>query len=172
MSIRKVAILYLIVLLLQLSFINVISIHGFGPNLILCLTVVIIFKFEYGFRCIPFAIVAALLQDICTGSVVGIAPLAIFAVGIAVTWIRVYLNTDLYKTMISVGAVATLLYDFIAWILMALLQTHYSMMYMLKYQIFYVLYHVAVMALMFFLFSDRFQKWKEAFRRRREEDEE
>ncbi|MEA4922592.1 MAG: hypothetical protein VB031_04405 [Eubacteriaceae bacterium] len=170
MSIKRVTLLYVIAFIMQLSFINLISIGGIGPNLILCLTVVIIFKYENGFRCIPFGIAACLLLDICVGSYVGPASLAIFATGIAVTWVRIYLNTDLYKTMASVGAAATLLYGIVSWIILAILQTNYSFIYMLRYQIFFMIYNVLIMAAIFFFMSDRFARWRNSHRRNKEEE--
>ncbi|MGI6722670.1 MAG: hypothetical protein ACOX4I_09120 [Anaerovoracaceae bacterium] len=170
MSIKRVTLLYVIAMVLQLSFVNLISIGGMGPNLILCLTVVIIFKFEYGFRCIPFSIVASLLVDICTGQVVGVGALSIFIVGIIVTWVRIYFNTELYKTMATVGAGATLIYGIVSWIMMAILQTNYSFIYMLRYQIVFIIYNVLVMCAIFFFFSERFKRWREE-RKRKEEEE-
>lgn len=170
MSIKRVTLYYVIAFLLQLSLINLISIGGMGPNLILCLTVVIIFKYENGFRSIPFGIVAGLLLDICGGYFVGASALSIFAVGIGVTWVRYHLNTDAILPMISVGALATLLYDIVYWIILAILQTHYSMLYMLKYQIFFIIYNVIIMAIIFFFMSEKFAKWRASRKRDKEEE--
>ncbi|MGI6737654.1 MAG: hypothetical protein ACOX41_10220 [Anaerovoracaceae bacterium] len=169
MTIKQVTIVYVVALLLQLSFLNVLTIAGATPNLLLCLTVVIIFKFENGFRCIPFALVAALLQDIFCSLYVGVTALSLFVVACLVAWYRIYFNTDLYKTTMTVGALATLVYGVVNWLLMTILHSGYGFLYMLKHQIFYVPYNVLVMAAIFFFFSDRFRNWLQL---QREDDDE
>ena len=159
MTIKQVSICFAVAFFLQLSFINTIAIAGIAPNLVLCLATVIIFKFEYGFRCIPFALVAMLLVDLFTGAFVGVSTLALFAVMVFVTWWRIYFNTDLYKTMAFMGAIATLMFNIVLWILMTILQTHYHFWFMFKNQGFYILYNVAVMLILFFFMSEPFRRW-------------
>jgi len=153
MSFKKITLIYVIAFLVQLSLLNIFAIEGITPNLILCLTVVIIFVFENGFRSIPFGIITCLLLDICTGHYVGIGSLVIFATGIVVVWMRIHLNTDNVYPMIVTGAIATLLYGILYWIVLTITQVNYSFIFMIKYQIFFILYNVVTTVIMFYIMN-------------------
>ena len=160
MSIKKVTILYVLAFLLQLSVINLFSIGGIAPNLIFCLTVFICFRFNLGYRCVPFALVASLLLDTCAGNYVGLSALALFLTCIFVIWVKYYMNTDLLKTLLATGAVATIVYGLLYWIMAAIMKFEYSLVYVLQHQIFYIVYNLIVMSILWLFYSNVYARWK------------
>lgn len=165
MTRKKLIILYLIAFICQLTVINLIGINNVGPNLILCLTVVIIFVFDEGWRCIPYSLGAALLIDVCAGTVIGAAPLALFCTGIFAEAARERLNTELLAPLAVTGAIATLFNNVVYWLILKILGNPMSILYILKFQIFYIIYNILVMFVIFYFMN------KIRAAREKEEDE-
>ena len=75
----KAAAAFLVAFLIQTSLLNIISIKGYTPNLLLCLVVVFSFLYEDGLYGIIFGAVFGLLYDICFSSGRGPTALALVA---------------------------------------------------------------------------------------------
>ncbi|MEE3362715.1 MAG: rod shape-determining protein MreD [Anaerovoracaceae bacterium] len=161
----RVTVMYIIALICQMTLAGIISISNVGPNLILCLTVVIIFVFDDGWKCFPYALVTALLLDICVGSCTGAASLSLTFTILLAYEARKILNTEQVLPMFAAGACCTLLYDFVYWIIMKIAGDPMTLLFMLKYQLFYIIYNVIIMYFLFRYF-DRIR-----IRRELEEDE-
>ncbi len=84
MSYKKAVLLYGIALVFQFSLLNVFSINGVTPNLILCLMIFITYKYNDGLRPALVAIPFALLSDLMGGQYVGISALALFILALTV----------------------------------------------------------------------------------------
>ena len=67
----KAGIFFLIAFFIQCSFLNVISIAGFTPNLLLCLVVVFSFLYEEQIYGLLYGAVFGIFYDICFADVVG-----------------------------------------------------------------------------------------------------
>ena len=149
----RLTVLYLLAFIFQLTVVNVIGIKNVGPNLILCLTVVITFVFNDGWKCVFFAMGAALLTDICCGSIVGVGPLAMLAAVIFSELARERVNTELLTPLAATGALATLVYNIIYWLILKITGDPMSMLYMLKFQIFYIIYNIAIMFAIYYFMN-------------------
>jgi rod shape-determining protein MreD len=153
MTKARLTALYLLAFIFQLTVVNIIGIKSVGPNLILCLTVVITFVFNDGWKCIFFGMGAALLTDICCGSLVGVGPLALFAAGIFSELARERLNTEVLAPLAATGAIATLVYNVLYWGVLKITGDPMDLLYMLKFQIFYIIYNIAVMFVIYYFMN-------------------
>lgn len=160
MSIKRVTLFYVAAFFLQLSVINLISADGKAPNLIFCVSVFIAFRFDRGYRCIPFAIAFDLLLDMCAGTYMGVSSLSIFLTLIFLIFVRYYMNTDLLRTLLVTGAVCTLLYWTIYWLIMKILGSGYGILYILECQPVLILYNLIIMAVLWFFYSSTFARWR------------
>lgn len=149
MSFKKVTLFFLIAFLLQLSLINIITVKGAGPNLILCSVVMITFLYEDGFRSIPFAIFFGLLLDTCAGSYVGITSILMLIVGVFAEIARIWLNVEKLPTLMTTAAISTFIYEFLYWVGMRLLGSPTSLSPILAKGFLFILYNVVVMSIMF-----------------------
>jgi len=150
MSFRATAILYVLATLLQMSIVNLISIHGVGPNLILCLTIALTFMFNGGYKAAPFAVICTLFLDIGTAQYIGTGAFTIFVIMGIILLIRRELNVENIFPLLTVGVIITVAYGIIYWIIMRILGSPMSFIYMLWHQPFYVAYNLAILAILYF----------------------
>ena len=64
------------------------------------------------------------------------------------------MNTDLLKTLLATGAVATIVYGRLYWIMAAIMKFEYSLVYVLQHQIFYIVYNLIVMSILWLFYSN------------------
>lgn len=159
MSFRKVLLFFIVAFLLQLSLVGIISIGNYGPNLILCVMVIITFLYEDGYRSIPFGIFAGLLLDICSGIYVGITPLLMLVCGIFAAAARIWLNTEKIYTMITTITICTILYDTLYFVAQKILGDPLGIGFVLKQEPVYILYNVAVCTIMFLIMHKKAEEY-------------
>ena len=73
----KAGIFFLIAFFIQCSFLNVISIAGYTPNLLLCLVIVFSFLYEEQIYGLLYGVLFGVFYDICFADVVGPTPIAL-----------------------------------------------------------------------------------------------
>lgn len=159
MSFKKVLLFFIMAFILQLSVVGVISIGNYGPNLILCVMIIITFLYEDGYRSIPFAIFTGLILDICSGIYVGITPLLMLVCGIFATAARIWLNTEKIHTLITTVIIATVMYDTLYFTAQKILGDPHGIGYVLKQEPFYILYNVAVCSVMFLVMHKKAEEY-------------
>ena len=101
--------------LIQPSLLNIISIKGYTPNLLLCLVVVFSFLYEDGLYGIVFGAAFGLLYDICFSSVVGPTALALVATAVVILMVREFANIENIVNMWIVAAVSLVIFYFVNW---------------------------------------------------------
>lgn len=159
MSFRKVTLFFLIAFFCQLTLINIISVKGFAPNLIMCTVVIITFLYEDGFRSIPFGIVFALLLDICAATYMGISSILMLIVGIFAETARIWLNVEKLSTLMTTGAIATIIYECGYWIFMRLLGSSMKLSYVLAQSMIFIVYNVLIMSIMFLVMHKKAERY-------------
>ncbi|MGI6204302.1 MAG: hypothetical protein ACOYJH_03375 [Anaerovoracaceae bacterium] len=145
----RATVMYLLAWIFQMTLAGIISINNVGPNLILCLTVVVVFVFDDGWKIAPFALIAALLLDICTGDYIGVASLSLTFTMMLAYFARRNLNTQEFLPMAVTGACCTLLYNVVYWLIMKIAGDPMTLLFVLKYQVFYIIYNVIIIYFLF-----------------------
>lgn len=133
MSYRKAVLIYGIALVFQFSLLNIFSINGVTPNLILCLMIFIIFKYDDGLRPALVAIPFALLSDLMGGQYIGVSALALFVLGLTVSFLGRGLNRDSIWPLLAVSAGGTVIYNFIYWLILTTLGNSSTIVGLLKF---------------------------------------
>ena len=121
MSYKKAVLLYGIALVLQFSLLNIFTIGGVTPNLILCLLLFITYKYNEGLRPALIAIPFALLSDLMGGQYVGVSALVLFILALTVNYLGRGLNRDSIWTLLTVSVFGTVVYNFLYWGVLATL---------------------------------------------------
>lgn len=111
----QVGLLFLIAFILQPTLLNVISIRGYTPNLILCLVIIFTFLYDEEVYGIVFGAFFGLLYDVMYGSVVGPTPISLVLAAVLVLFFRIYANIENVINMWAVSVVAMVSYYFLNW---------------------------------------------------------
>ena len=159
MSFKKVLFIFIVAFLCQLSLVNIFAVKNTGPNLILCVMIMITFLYEDGFRSIPFAIFFGLLLDICSGLYVGVTPLLMLGAGIFTEVARIWLNTEKIYTLLTTVLIITIMYHVLYFAAMKILGNPAGAVFALKGLPLFVIYNCAVCAIMFVMMHKKAEKY-------------
>ena len=111
----KAGLAFLVAFLAQTSFLNVISIGGYTPNLLLCLVIVFSFLYEDRMYGIVFGAVFGLLYDICYGLFVGPTPIALVVTAFCIVFAREFANIENIVNLWIVSALSFTGYYVLNW---------------------------------------------------------
>ena len=115
MSLRRVIILFAAAYVLQLSLAPLCAVRGIMPGLILCLMMTILFHYNSGYKCLPVAVIAALMADMAAAQYTGPGALVLLLTAGLVYLFRINLNTDNIFPMLVTAACAVVFYDVVYW---------------------------------------------------------
>ena len=152
MSYKKAALLYSVAFLLQFSFMNLCSVLGVAPNLILCLMLFITYRYNEGTRYALLFIPFALLADLVGGQYVGVAALVLFVLCLLTTYFGRDLNRDTLWTLVTVSAVGTVAYYFLYWLILMVLGNPGTVLGLLKFLFLALPLNVATMLVVFLVY--------------------
>ncbi|MEG0291987.1 MAG: rod shape-determining protein MreD [Anaerovoracaceae bacterium] len=155
MSYKKCTVMFLIALILQLSLVNVISVFGIVPNLILCLVLIFSFLYDDGIKCLGFAVASGLILDIVSAKYLGISSLSYIFVILLVLIIRRIITIDSIVSPIAVSVCGTLLFNSIVWIVMGILGSWTGIFVMFKFQIMSILLNTIIVMIMYLIMVRR-----------------
>ncbi len=153
MSYKKAVLLYGIALVIQFSLLNIFSIRGVTPNLILCLMLFITYKYDDGIRPALVAIPFALLSDLMGGQYIGVGALSLFILALAVNYLGRGLNRDSVWTLLTVSAGGTVVYYFFYWLIITTLGNSSSMLGLLQFLAFALPANLLVILIVFFVYT-------------------
>lgn len=140
----KAAAAFLVAFLIQTSLLNIISIKGYTPNLLLCLVVVFSFLYEDGLYGIIFGAVFGLLYDICFSSVLGPTALALVVTSVVILIVREFANIENIVNMWIVAVFSLVIFYFVSWSLFRLGGNPEGFLYVIKRLPWTGLYSIAV----------------------------
>ena len=153
MSLRRVVLLFAAAFLLQLSMAPLFAVRGFMPNLILCLMMTVVFHYNSGYKCLPVAVIAALMLDMAAAQYTGPGALALLATAGLVILFRMNLNTDNIFPMAVTAAVAVYFYDILNWSILKLLGQPMGFSFMIRQCTGHVIYDLVIVAVLFLIMS-------------------
>jgi rod shape-determining protein MreD len=153
MSYKKAALLYGIAFLLQFSLLNLFSVFGVTPNLILCLLVFITYKYNDGVKPALLGIPFSLLADSISGQYVGVGALALFLLCLAVAYFGRDLNRETIWTLLTVSAIGTVVYNSLYWLILSILGNPGTFFGLLKFLFLAVPMNLLAVAIAFFVYT-------------------
>lgn len=168
MKIRYAAIMFFLALILQGTFLNLISIFGITPNLILCL--IAAFSFIYGeYKIAIIGIAFGLLLDVNTGIYLGVSSFSFFTVSFMIILLRESINRDNPASAIIIGIVATTVSNGIHYFVNRCFGVSQSFFYWAQLQPFYIVYNCIVIFILYLILikkvtkhrNDRYLAWKD-----------
>lgn len=141
---RQAFFVYLAAFFLQPFLQNLIPFFGNHLNLILCLTVMLIFVHEEPSQALFFGCVFSMFTDLFYGLYTGPSVIAIFVSGLIVYVLKYFVHIENYMNAIIFMAVSTLLYGTVYWCIYAIIGTPYSYLYAMTSLLPQVVFNVAV----------------------------
>lgn len=168
MKIRYAAIVFFVAFIFQGTFLNLISIWGISPNLILCLIAAL--SFIYGeYKVAILGIIFGLLLDINTGIYVGVSAFAFLTVALMIIFLRESINKDNPVSAIIIGIGASLVSNGIHYSVNRCFGVNQSFFYWLQLQPFYIIYNCVIIFILYLILikkvtkhrSDRYLAWKD-----------
>jgi rod shape-determining protein MreD len=158
MSYKKAILLYGIALVIQFSLLNIFSINGVTPNLILCLMIFITYKYNDGFKPALVAIPFALLSDLMGGQYVGVSALVLLLLGLTVNYLGRGLNRETISTLFAVSAFGTVFYNFLYWLILTTLGNSTTILNLLKFLAIALPANLLVILIVFFVYTRIYRK--------------
>ncbi len=159
MSFRRVLLLFAVCFLAQLSLVNLITFRNMGPDLVLCMMIVITYLYDDGYRCIPVALIFGLLLDVCAHQYVGITPMIYLVVGIFVTAARIWLNAEKLITMVATGIISTVIFQTLYGLIMKILGDPASLKFIIMKEPVFIIYNVIVLSVMFAVMHEKAEEY-------------
>ena len=147
----KAGLLFLTAFFVQTSLLNLLSIAGCTPNLILCMVVVLSFLYENEMYGVVFGAVFGLLYDICYSSVIGPTAISLVLVAILILVLREYANIENIVNMWVISAVSIVLYYGLNWGLFHMAGNPIGIVYVIKDLPGVFLYSLAVVTLIYLI---------------------
>ena len=147
----KAGIFFLIAFFIQCSFLNVISIAGYTPNLLLCLVIVFSFLYEEQIYGLLYGAMFGVFYDICFADVVGPTPIALVLVALVIFVLREYANIENIDNMWVTSLLSIFFYYALNWGLQHLVGTPIGLLYVLKTLPWITLYALSLMTVLYLI---------------------
>ena len=147
----KAGIFFLIAFFIQCSFLNVISIAGYTPNLLLCLVIVFSFLYEEQIYGLLYGVLFGIFYDICFADVVGPTPIALVLVAFVIFVLREYANIENIVNMWVTSLLSILFYYALNWGLQHLAGNPIGLLYVLKTLPWITLYSLSLMTVLYLI---------------------
>lgn len=154
MKYRYAFLLFLAGFLLQSTIMNQVAILGVAPNLTLCLVILLAFLYK-GNAALLFGTLFGLLQDLCFGEIIGIAPLCYIATVLFIEIVKQYWVRDNVLSIFLVCVTGTGLYYLLYWGVQALFTEYYSFLSMAALLPVLLPLHFVVMLLFYLVIGRR-----------------
>ena len=155
---RQVFLVYLAAFLLQPFLQNLIPFFGENLNLILCLTVMLVFVHESPGQGIFFGAIFSLLWDLFYGLYAGPSALAIVVCGLAVYLLKYFVHIENVLNAALFMAGGTLIFYSVYWCIYATIGTTYSYFYAMGQILPQLLCNLIVGLGMHFVFIEKLKK--------------
>ena len=147
----KAGIFFLIAFFIQCSFLNVISIAGYTPNLLLCLVIVFSFLYEEQIYGLLYGVLFGVFYDICFADVVGPTTIALVLVALVIFVLREYANIENIVNMWVTSLLSILFYYALNWGLQHLAGNPIGLLYVLKTLPWITLYALSLMTVLYLI---------------------
>ncbi len=145
----KAALAFLIAFLLQGSLLNMFSIGGSTPNLLLCLVVIFSFLYDKELYGILYGALFGIIYDICYSYVIGPTAISLVIVAVIVILLRYYANIENIISMAVVSVIAFVSYYIINWVLYGFTGNPIGLGYVLSGEVITIVYSLVVICVLY-----------------------
>ncbi|MCI8608222.1 MAG: rod shape-determining protein MreD [Firmicutes bacterium] len=111
----KVGLFFLAAFFMQTTLLNVISIYGYTPNLLLSMVILFTFLYEQELYGIVYGALFGVLYDVIYSNVIGPTPISLVMVAAGILVVREYTNIENIINMWVVSAASIVAYYFMNW---------------------------------------------------------
>lgn len=159
MKVRYAIIIFLVAFFMQGTILNLFSVYGTTPNLILCLVVIFSFLYEDNNGLI-LGVVFGLLTDLCMTHYMGATAFCLLVVSLLVSLLRENINKENIISIIIVSIGSTVIFNLIYFVINMCFGSIYSITYWLKLQPLYIIYNSAIVLILYLIFIKRVVKYR------------
>lgn len=147
----KAGIIFLTAFLIQPSLLNMISIGGVTPNLLLCLVVIFSFIYEDKLYGVVYGTAFGILYDVCFGEFIGPTPIALVTVAIGIILARQYANVENILNMWIVSIISFSVYYLLNWALCSIAGNPIGLLYVFGKAARVIPYSMVVITVMYLI---------------------
>ena len=144
MNYLKAGATFLVAFLIQGSLLNMVSIAGATPNLLLGLVVILSFLYDKELYGILYGALFGALYDVCYSDVIGPTPIALLLTAACVILMRYYANVENSVSMSVVSIIAFIVYYILNWGLYSLAGNVLGLGLVLLHSILPMIYTLAI----------------------------
>lgn len=158
MSYIRLAIIFVLSTLAQVSVINVFAFRGAVVNLPLCFAIVIMFLYDRELRVIVAIALSMLFVDIMVAYIAGPAGVAAVVAMLFVLYYKSVVNEDNPLTIIPMAFISTFIFSGVHWVILSMLGNELQLSVMIKHQLIVSVYNIVVSLFLYFVMRDRAEK--------------
>ncbi len=149
MNYKLATLFFFLAFICQASLLNIVSIFGATPNMILCLVIVFSFLYDQDNFGIVLGVVFGLLYDICYMPYVGISAMWYFALALGIMFSREILNKENIGTVLLMTVLGTFSFNLLTWCSYWVLGSGISFMTMLRAQPLEIAWNVVIVSILY-----------------------
>ena len=151
MKMRFSILIFFLAFILQTTFVNMFSIFGVTPNLLVDLLICYLF-FNKDKNGIILAVIFGVIIDISVGQLVGVTPLALILVYFAVISLKENFNVENLVVAVPIGVLSTIIFDFVYFLIYKIFDSIYVFSYWIGMELIRVLYNFVVFTGIYLIF--------------------
>lgn len=125
----------IIAFIMQLSIMNLITIYGVVPNLLLCLVLIITLLFDNEQRIVICILIMGILLDFAVGKYVGIYALVFFVSSMFTVVYKQFFNYESKISIIPLGICGTFIYNGLSSIILAIIGMKISLLKIITFSL-------------------------------------
>lgn len=163
MKMRFSILIFFLAFILQTTFVNMFSIFGVTPNLLVDLLICYLF-FNKDKNGIILAVIFGVIIDISVGQLVGVTPLALILVYFAVISLKENFNVENLVVAVPIGVLSTIIFDFVYFLIYKIFDSIYVFSYWIGMELIRVLYNFVVFTGIYLIFSIVYREKKDRYR--------
>lgn len=140
---------FVVAFILQLTILNLFTINGIVPSLLLCLVLVITYLYDEELRTIICAAVAGLLLDVVVGKYIGIYALTLLLAGCATVGYKYFANSESKRSLIPLCVGGVAIYHLVPAGILAVLGSSVSLWRIVTFMPISIVYNFLIMLIMY-----------------------
>lgn len=152
--------IFLIAFLIQGTLLNIFSLFGVTPNLILCLVVMFSLLYDSQMHGVVMGSIFGVLSDMCFMPYAGVSSLGYLAVSLAVMLASRVFNRENLVTMLALTAFSTVFFQFYMWTMYFFLGSSIAVTYMMRGLPVSIIYNTAVAAALYQIFIRKVTRFR------------
>ena len=160
MKYRYSFLVFLAAFLVQGTLLNLFSVFGVTPNLMLCLVVMFSLLYDNQMHGVVFGCIFGVIADMCFMMYAGVSSLGYLAVSLIVMFVGKVLSRENLITMLVLTVISTVLFQFYIWTMYFFFGSNIEITYMLRQLPLNIIYNTAVSAILYQIFIRKVTRFR------------